>query len=221
MVDYIKQRCPSQLRWWYEYSGGKFTDWGAHHVDIATWAIGADVEGMGPTIIDGTDAKQPVPFKNGFPTVDNACNSANAYAVICRFPNGIEMNVTSRGENGILFEGDKGRLFVNRGKITGKPIEEKWDAKHFDASDLLRLYKQKPAEGHKNNFYRCISDGGLPVSDVYTHVQAMNTCHLAAIAARLGRKMKWDPKAERIVGDEQAQGLFARQSRHGYEIPRV
>ena len=72
MVDYIKQRCPSQLRWWYEYSGGRFTDWEAHHVDIATWAIGADVEGMGPTIIDGTDAKQPVPFKNGFPTVDNA-----------------------------------------------------------------------------------------------------------------------------------------------------
>ena len=131
------------------------------------------------------------------------------------------MNVTSRGENGILFEGDKGRLFVNRGKITGKPIEEKWDAKHFDASDLLRLYKQKPAEGHKNNFYRCISEGGLPVSDVYTHVQAMNTCHLAAIAARLGRKIKWDAKAERIVGDEQAQGLFARQSRHRYEIPRV
>ena len=110
---------------------------------------------------------------------------------------------------------------MNRGKITGKPIEEKWDAKHFDASDLLRLYKQKPAEGHKNNFYRCISEGGLPVSDVYTHVQAMNTCHLAAIAARLGRKIKWDPKAERIVDDEQAQGLFARQSRHGYEIPRV
>ena len=80
--------------------------------------------------------------------------------MICRFPNGIEMNVTSRGENGILFEGDKRRLFVNRGKITGKPVEEKWDAKHFDASDLLRLYKQKPAEGHKNNFYRCISECG-------------------------------------------------------------
>lgn len=156
MVDYIKQRCHGQFRWWYEYSGGKFTDWGAHHVDIATWAIGADTEGMGPTTIDGTDAKHPVPFKDGFPTVDNAYNSASDYAVICRFPNGIEMTVTSRGENGILFEGDKGRLFVNRGKITGKPIEEKWDADEFADSDLQRLYKQKPAEGHKNNFYRCI-----------------------------------------------------------------
>ena len=220
-VDYIKQRCHGQFRWWYEYSGGKFTDWGAHHVDIATWAIGADTDGLGPTTIDGTDAKHPVPFNDGFPTVDNAYNSANDYAVICRFPNGIEMNITSRGENGILFEGDKGRLFVNRGKITGKPIEEKWDANEFDASDLQRLYKEKPAEGHKNNFYRCISEGGLPVSDVYTHVQAMNTCHLAAIAARFGRKIKWDPKTEQIIGDDQAQSLFARKPRAGYEIPRV
>ena len=221
MVDYIKQRCHGDFRWWYEYSGGKFTDWGAHHVDIATWAIGADKEGMGPTSIDGTDAKHPVPFEDGYPTVDDCFNSANDYAVICRFPNGVEMNVTSRGDNGILFEGDKGRVFVNRRKISGTPIEEDWDQDEFDESDLQRLYKGKPAEGHKNNFYRCIRDGGLPVSDVFTHVQAMNTCHLAAIAARVGRKIQWDPNAERIVDDEVAQKLFSRQPREGYEIPRV
>ena len=110
---------------------------------------------------------------------------------------------------------------MNRGKIAGAPIDEKWDENDFDSSDLQRLYKEKPAEGHKNNFYRCIREGGLPVSDVYTHVQAMNTCHLAAIAARLGRKIQWDPKLERMVGDEQAQGLFARKPREGYEIHRV
>ncbi|MGI9472450.1 MAG: Gfo/Idh/MocA family protein [Rubripirellula sp.] len=220
-VDYIDKRCHGTFRWWYEYSGGKFTDWGAHHVDIATWAIGADEEGMGPTSIDGTDAKHPVPYENGYPTVDDCFNTAHDYAVICKYPNGIEMNVTSRGDNGILFEGDKGRIFVNRSKIVGTPIEENWDQGEFEDSDLQRLYKDKPAEGHKGNFYRCISEGGLPISDVYTHVQAMNTCHLAAIAARVGRKIEWDPKAERILGDETAASLFARTPRKGYEIPRV
>ncbi|MBL7041430.1 MAG: Gfo/Idh/MocA family oxidoreductase [Pirellulaceae bacterium] len=220
-VDYIDKRCHYQFRWWYEYSGGKFTDWGAHHVDIATWAIEHDKEGMGPIEIDGTDANHPVPFKDGYPTVDDCYNTAHDYAVRCKFANGIEMTVDSRSNNGILFEGTKGRIFVSRGKITGKPIEENWDEGKFGDEDLMRLYKGKTPEGHKNNFYRSIREGGLPLSDVYSHVQALNTCHLCAIAARLGRAIKWDPKAEKIIGDEQAASFFAREQRKGYEIPSV
>jgi predicted dehydrogenase len=221
LVDYIKERCHYQFRWWYEYSGGKFTDWGAHHVDIATWAIEHDQEGMGPVEIDGTDANHPVPFEDGYPTVDDCYNTAHDYAVKCKFANGIEMTVTSRGDNGILFEGTKGRIFVNRGKITGKPIDENWDEGQFGPDELAALYRGKPHEGHKNNFYRCIAEGGLPVSDVYSHVQAMNTCHLCAIAARLGRVIKWDPQTEKIVGDDQAASFFARKQREGFEIPKV
>ncbi len=220
-VDYIKERCHYQFRWWYEYSGGKFTDWGAHHVDIATWAIQQDQQGMGPVEIDGTDANHPVPFENGYPTVDDCYNTAHDYAVKCKFANGIEMTVTSRGDNGILFEGTQGRVFVNRGKITGTPIDEKWDEGKYTDEDRTRLYKGKPHEGHKNNFYRCIREGGLPVSDVFSHVQAMNTCHLCAIAARLGRVIRWDPEAEKILSDEQAAAFFAREQRKGYEIPSV
>jgi len=220
-VEYIKERCHGQFRWWYEYSGGKFTDWGAHHVDIATWAIQHDQAGMGPVEIDGIDAQHPVPFENGYPTVDDCYNTAHDYAVRCKFANGIEMIVTSRGDNGILFEGTKGRLFVNRGKITGEPITQNWDKDQFTPDDLARLYRGKPFEGHKENFYRCIREGGLPVSDVYSHLQTMNTCHLCSIAARLGRVIKWDPQAEKIVDDPQAAAFLARQPRPGFEIPRV
>ena len=109
---------------------------------------------------------------------------------------------------------------MNRGKITGKPIEENWDADQFSEKDLERLYKGKPFEGHKDNFYRSLREGGLGVSDVFSHVQTMNTCHLAAIAARLGRVIKWDPAQEKILDDEAAM-FFARQPRAGFEIPRV
>ena len=220
-VDYIKERCHYQFRWWYEYSGGKFTDWGAHHIDIATWACGLNGDGMGPVEIDGRDAAHPVPYTDGYPNLDNCYNTSQNFAVKCRYASGLELTVSSRGENGILFEGTKGRLFVNRGKIVGQPIEESWDAGQFEQADVEALYNGKPLEGHKDNFYRCIREGGTPVSDVYTHVQAMNVCHLCAIAARLQRVVKWDPQHEHILEDELAQSFFARQQRDEFEIPRV
>ncbi len=232
-VDYIKERSHYQFRWWYEYSGGKFTDWGAHHIDIATWALGEDRPGHGPIEIDGTDAKHPVPYENGHPTIDTRYNTAQDYLVKCKYANGVTLNVTSGGNkeaeadtprslsNGILFEGDKGRIFVSRGKIAGKPIEENWDKDDYTEDDVTKLFKGKPHEGHKDNFFRCIREGGLPVSDVYTHVQAMSTCHLSAIAARLNRVIKWDPKTEKIIDDEEAAKFFARTQRQGYEINRV
>lgn len=220
-VDYREKRCHYEFRWWYEYSGGKFTDWGAHHVDIATWALGEDQPGRGPTEIDGTDAHHPVKFENGYPLVDDSYNTSHDFAIKCHYPSGVELEVTSRGDNGILFEGTRGRLFVNRAKITGKPVEEDWDAGHYGQEDLQRLYRGKPFEDHMANFYRTLREGGLPVSDVYSHLQTMTTCHLCSIAARLGRKINWDPKAEQIVGDDQAAALTKREQRAGYEIPKV
>ncbi|MCG8584905.1 MAG: Gfo/Idh/MocA family oxidoreductase [Pirellulales bacterium] len=220
-VDYRAKRCHYQFRWWYEYSGGKFTDWGAHHVDIATWGIGLDKEGMGPVEFDGTDSKHPVPFKDGHPTQDDSYNTSHDFVVKCKVPGDITLNVSSRSPRGVLFEGTKGKIFVNRGKITGKPIEENWDKDKYTEDDRIALYKGKKPEGHKDNFFRCIREGGQPISDVFTHVQAMNTCHLAAIAARLGRKINWDPKTEKITGDDQAATFFAREPRKGFEIERV
>jgi hypothetical protein len=162
-----------------------------------------------------------VEYKDGYAMVDDCYNTSHDFAVKCKFASGVEMVIDSRSENGILFEGDKGRIFVNRGKITGKPIEEAWDKDAFGEGDVMALYKGKPFEGHKENFYRCIAEGGLPVSDVYSHVQIMNTCHLTAIAARLNRAIKWDPAAEKIVGDEQAATFFARKPREGFEYMEV
>jgi predicted dehydrogenase len=220
-VPYREKRCHYEFRWWYEYSGGKFTDWGAHHVDIAQWALQEDALGKGPVSIDGSDSQHPVPFKDGYPTQDDSYNTSHDFAVKCLFPSGVEMVVTSRGDNGILFEGEKGKMFVNRGKITGTPIDEAWDKDSYGDEDVMALYKGKPFEGHKNNFFRCIREGGQPVSDVASHVIAMNTCHLTAIAARLGRTIHWDPASEKITGDEQAAAMASRTPRAGYEIHRV
>ncbi|MDR2643247.1 MAG: Gfo/Idh/MocA family oxidoreductase [Planctomycetaceae bacterium] len=228
-----------EYRWWYEYSGGKFTDWGAHHIDIALWAIDQIGEGQGPIRFNPLLAEHPVPFKDGYPTETNRYNTSHKFNIECQFENGIVMNVVSNSPdgNGILFEGTKGKIHVSRGRIKGKPFEEiggKLTPKGGSVSyrdmpelqkvlpeeDYIKLYKGKPYEGHKRNFIRCIREGGLPVSDVYSHLQTMNTCHLCAIAARLGREIKWNPKTEK-TDDSQSQSFLAREQRKGYEIPRV
>ena len=220
-VDYIQQRCHNDFRWWYEYSGGKFTDWGAHHIDIALWATKMTEQGSGPVEVDGTDCKHPVEMKDGQTLADDRFNTSNDFNIVHTFANGMEIHVTRGGDNGLLIEGSKGRIFVNRERITGKPIEEQWDKDVYGDEQLQALYKGKPHEGHKANFYRCIREGGLPVSDVYSHLQTMNLCHLSAISGRLARKIRWNAATEKIEGDELAASMQARAQRAGFEIPKV
>ena len=219
-VEYIPKRCHYEFRWWYEYSGGKMTDWGAHHVDIAQWAIGMDQSG--PRSVEGT-AKHPVEFKDGYPLDDTQYNTATEFKIVCQFPNGVEMTIAHAEpdfDNGIMFEGEGGRLFVNRGKITGKAVDDlKENPLPEDA--ITKIYKGKTPEGgnaHMQNFFECVKDRQQPISDVYTHHRAMTTCHLANIAIRLGRKLNWDPDKQEIVGDPDAQQWQSREQRKGYEI---
>jgi predicted dehydrogenase len=215
-VEYIKERCHGKFRWWYEYSGGKMTDWGAHHVDIAQWAIG--MEESGPSTIEVVKAKLPVPFQKGYPTVDDQYNTVIEFRVRCLFPGDIEVIIRHDGENGITFEGEKGKFFVSRGRLTGEPVEE---LKKNPISDkvLIALRKGKRLDSHMGNFIECCRDRSMPVSDVFSHHRALTTCHLAGIAIRLGRsKLIWDAKSEQIVGDAEANAWQRREQRKGYEI---
>ena len=131
-------------------------------------------------------------------------------------PNGVQMDITSEGRNGILVEGTKGRIFVNRGTIAGKPIED-LASNPLPGGWLEGLYGG-PVVEHVNNFFDCIASRKKPASDVWTHVASINTCHLSNIAIRLGRTIQWDAATQSIKGDAIANGMLARDSRKGYEI---
>ncbi len=218
MVDYIKERCHYQFRWWYEYSGGKMTDWGAHHVDIGQWAIDQIGEGQGPLSLDPVLGEHPVPLKYGMPTKDNYYNTSHNFHIRCQFPKEIELNIVSKSKhgNGVFFEGTDGDLFVSRGRLSGDGANGLKE-KPLASDTIKKLYKGKTPTSHMENFIACVKDREDPISDVYTHHRAMTTCHLANIAIRLGRKLKWDAKAEQIVGDDKANGWLAREQRKGFE----
>ena len=71
---------------------------------------------------------------------------------------------------------------------------QRWDQGQFTDEDLRRFYRGKPHEGHKENFYCCIRESGLPVSHVFSHVQTMNTCHLCAIGCPAGSQNSLGPQ---------------------------
>ncbi|MEY3176107.1 MAG: Inositol 2-dehydrogenase [Planctomycetota bacterium] len=213
-VPYIEERSHYTFRWWYEYSGGQMTDWGAHHVDIAHWAINSD-----PVEISGT-AKMP--------SVPNGYNVAIDFHATCTFANGVVMTVAdSGGDNGILFTGDAGRLFVNRGRISGAPVDalksqplnrEDWTVYDYDNPDRPpRAGKLDAIINHMGNFFDCVESRRMPLSDVFSSHRTVSTCHLGNISMRLGRPLKWDPVREQFVDDREADTWLKREQRKGFE----
>lgn len=213
--------CHYEFRWWYEYSGGKLTDWGAHHVDIANWALKLNGQTAGPISIDGS-SQHPVEFKNGVPTQTDRYNTATSFEFSVKYPNDTEMIIASAGRNGVLIEGEKGRIFVSRGSLNGAPVDALQD-NPLPEDAISKVYKGLPMESNERKahwacFLNCVRSRQEPISDVHSHMEMLNVCHLAGISARLGRGLKWDDSAEQIVGDDEANAMLGRPYRSGYEI---
>lgn len=211
----LYSNCHYSFRNWHEYSGGKLTDWGAHHVDIACWALGATE--TGPSKVTPVEYKLAAEYKDGHPTVDDRYNIATQYTIRVAMPNDVEMIITSEGDNGILFEGTEGRFFVNRGKLTGKPIDDLKDKPLPDGA-IEKIYGGKVSANHTANFTESMKSRKQPISDVWSHNRMLEICHLSNIAMRLGRELKWDPVQREIIGDAQANSFLARENRKGFEI---
>lgn len=213
-TPYLPERCHYTFRWWYEYSGGQMTDWGAHHLDIAQWAINDD-----PVEISGTA---------NYPQTPNGYNVALDFGATYRYANGVTMTVADTGRNGILFTGDEGRIFVNRGTISGRPVEElaarplkPADYALYDFDNLYRPQRAGKLEAivnHMGNLFDCIAHGKTPISDVESQHRSATTCHLGNLAMRLGRTLNWDPQHEQFINDPEADRHLSREQRSGYEV---
>ncbi|MFK7820816.1 MAG: Gfo/Idh/MocA family protein, partial [Planctomycetaceae bacterium] len=162
-MPFIAERSHYTFRWWYEYSGGQMTDWGAHHIDIGQWAID-DL----PVEIEAT-AKYPE-------TGDDRFNVAIDYFAKYTYGNGVVMTVSDTGRNGVMFTGTKGRIFVNRGTVAGVAVDalkkeplprESFTAYDFDnTSRKERAGKLDAIINHMGNFFDCVAERKTPISDV-------------------------------------------------------
>lgn len=190
--------------WWHisDYALGFVAGWGIHHVDIAQWGNAADT--TGPVEIEGAGV---------FPE-DGMCNCAVSWNIDCAYANGVRMNFTDNGQNpqGVIFEGSEGKVYVRRGYIEADPpallrapIEP----------GEIHLYE---SNDHVGNFLDCIRSRATTVCPIETAVRSDTVCHLSDIAMRTGRKLHWDPKAERFIGDDGANRMLSRAMRSPWTL---
>ncbi|MCP5113558.1 MAG: Gfo/Idh/MocA family oxidoreductase [bacterium] len=224
-VEFVTERCHGTFRWWFHYSGGKLTDWGAHHIDIAHWALG--LENTGPLEIRAK-GKFPIGRKR---TLDHllgkipaqamptSYNTVTEFRVRIKFAGGNRIEVRHGPGNGVLLEGAEGSLFVNRKELTGdvvRAIAADTNESARLTEEVHRLYGGEPPKWHMDNFIDCVKNRGRrPISDVSTHHRSVSSCHLANIAMLCGRKLRWDPEAEDSPGDAEASWLLKREGKPG------
>jgi predicted dehydrogenase len=189
-------------RWIMDYSGGQLTDWCGHHVDIAHWGLGYDL--TGPVEVEG---------KGKYPT-DGLYDVPMEYDFTCKYRTGAEINVTNNRVNpqGTKWIGDRGWVYVRRGRIDAEP---KRLLKEKIGSDEIKLYD---SGGHKRNFIDCVFSRRETICPAEVGHRSISVGLLGEIAMLTGRRIRWDPEREEIIGDPGASALLGRSYREPWQL---
>ena len=125
----------------------------------------------------------------------------------CLYENGTRLICQTDEKTGIAFQGDRGRIYVNRGIIETEP---KSLSESIIRPKEIHLYR---SYDHKQNFIECLRSRREPVASDETGHRTATVCHLGNIAMLTGRRLKWDPKKERFIDDSQANRMLDRRKR--------
>jgi predicted dehydrogenase len=213
-VEYLKERCHQTFRWWFDYSGGPVTDWGAHHNDIARWAIGED----GPVDVVAHALTEVIPGGYTTPAQFEATLTwgTDVKQIVRTTPDDTPFGGVVRADgqrNGVKFEGTDGWIWVNRSDLNASRDEIIETPLPADAIKL------ENSPDHMRNFFDATRSRKDPISSVESGHRSAVVGHLIVIALRLGKKLQWDPKAEVFVGDNAKEGNahLAREMRKPYD----
>ena len=197
--------------WLFAYSGGMMTNWAIHHIDVVLWAMKAR-------------SPQWIAHAGGKFVIDDMSDTPDTIQASWQFP-GWTMQYIYRGFNnfhkvlprphhhGIAFYGDRATMVLDR---SGYEI---WP----DGNPGKSIEKQPetPQDGPwQRAFVDCVKAGRPSPVDIEDSHRATVCCHLANIAHKVGRSLRWDGERERILDDPEAHALLALPRRKGYELPQ-
>jgi predicted dehydrogenase len=211
-VAYNRNRFLGTFRWFWDYSGGMLTDWGTHLIDVVHWAM-------------NVDAPLTASAAGGKLHIEDNRETPDTLEVTYEYP-GFLLNYSYRVLNGrgldgktygIQFHGTRGTLFVDR---------EGWELFPERSPDESLPLSEKPQRSdgspqhypHVLNFLECLKSRALPASDIEIAHRSTSACHLGNIAYKVKRKIAWDAKAEKVVGDAEADTLAGKEYRKPWTL---
>jgi predicted dehydrogenase len=199
-APYTEKRCHYQFRWNLDYSGGQPTDHGAHYCDIGQWGLGTEYTG-------------PVEFSgNGEYPKDGLYNTPTVFHAECVYPSGVKMIVKNVGLGATTFYGSEGMLHIGEGHLESDPPSLISSA---IGANEIHLYK---CNDHHKNFLDCIKTRAKPIADIERAHRSVAIGHICNMAMQLGRKLRWDPDAERFVNDPEADRMLSRSMRGPWHL---
>lgn len=198
-APYAPARVHKNWRWNLDYGSGMLLDWVGHHLDIAHWALGFDE--TGPVEIEGT-----IDHPEGI------WNAPKTFEFLCRYANGVEMQIKSSGRGGARWIGDKGSIFVTRGVIESDPPGL---LKEPIGPGELRLPR---STDHYQNFIDAVRTRQDAITPAETAHRSASVGHVCLVAGKLGRKVRWNPELEQFVNDPEADRLLSRPARGPWHL---
>ena len=209
----VHDNFPDWRQTW-EFGGGMITDWGAHHIDIAQWALGMD--GSGPV-----EVRAPQDWQ----TAKRGAQLVYADGTLLTHVSG----------KGVSFYGTEGEVHVNRGKfelmIAGKTVHKFWDKEVDKATSLerevtltqreyladakVKLYASK---NHMQDFLDCVRSRQLPICDVAIGASSAIACHVMNFAYHYGANARWNPARNRFADGGSSKWLTRDRYRAGWRV---
>ncbi|MCR4414973.1 MAG: Gfo/Idh/MocA family oxidoreductase [Thermoguttaceae bacterium] len=199
---YHPKRCHFTYRYFMDYGGGALADNGVHMFNVVSWAMGADH--TGPVTIEATGRGAsnnlydvPVELRVRYEFADPP------FVALWEQPGSGALNLDFVGTEATL--SGFWDFHLSRGQADLSPTRP--DELHLERSD-----------SHSGNWLECIATRNRPVLDVEIGHRVTCWSHLGNIAYLLGRKLRWDPVAERFRNDDEANRLLQTAYRQPWRL---
>lgn len=208
-IPYNRDRVHFNFRWMLEFGGGQIRDRGAHVMSVAMWIMASDH--TGPATIEATGT----PPKRGIwdcpPQMEVRYEFKDPdWVMWWRQPG--KRHMADKGF-GARYTGEKGVLVVGGGD--GGTYAEKKALDYEVPSDGVHPYK---SPGHEQDWLNCIRTRAKPIMHIEAGHRVATLCILGNLSYRLGRKLRWDPLAERVIGDSEANRMLSQPCRAPWRI---